>query len=311
MGEIRMQSRYFIIGNVICKLFDYNNIDIKKMLGINMAFGAYDYEIYIKPIEDVFSSIPDVYKKINNPYQGISGNDYYTVYRNYGLVAITRGNSGFIEIGLKENVISAKSYYLIRSVIIKHICRLVFKTLVPLHAACISGYDGRLILFVGKSGAGKSTLTRYFLSLGCSFINDDVVALDVEESIIFGFSEGTYIRPESVDFYLKQGIAITYEEVSPGRKLFIDNKDKKICSGKPSCIVLLDSEYNQNFTIMHCEDEIRRKFMDSHMDWCKSSFEKKRMLEAINHLSTNCLVVFASLNNIDDLIDFIKMKGYM
>ncbi len=46
-----------------------------------------------------------------------------------------------------------------------------------LHAACVSGVDGRAIVFAGISGAGKSTLTRALLRRGYDYVSEECVAL--------------------------------------------------------------------------------------------------------------------------------------
>jgi ABC-type glutathione transport system ATPase component len=46
-----------------------------------------------------------------------------------------------------------------------------------LHAACVSGRDGRAIVLAGVSGAGKSTLTRALLRVGYDYVSEECVAL--------------------------------------------------------------------------------------------------------------------------------------
>lgn len=52
-----------------------------------------------------------------------------------------------------------------------------------MHGSAVEIVSGRAALFVGDNGAGKSTLAAAFLKAGYRVLSDDVIALDVAETI--------------------------------------------------------------------------------------------------------------------------------
>ncbi|WP_281884308.1 hypothetical protein [Paenibacillus sp. YYML68] len=55
---------------------------------------------------------------------------------------------------------------------------LLQRGLIPIHGSALS-LEGREFIITGHSGAGKSTLTASFNKRGCSFLADDIAALEV------------------------------------------------------------------------------------------------------------------------------------
>jgi len=53
--------------------------------------------------------------------------------------------------------------------------------MLALHGSCVAGQGGALLI-CGSSGSGKSTITKELLSLGFSFLADDISVLNLEES---------------------------------------------------------------------------------------------------------------------------------
>lgn len=71
--------------------------------------------------------------------------------------------------------------------------------LVPLHAACLGGDDGAVLL-LGASGAGKSTVVLHALLAGLEFLAEDSVLVRPQGLLATGLASYVHLRPDALRF---------------------------------------------------------------------------------------------------------------
>ena len=306
-----MKNRFLIVGDRVSKICDLLNIDFDLMLGVEADFHDYHYEVILDKLSNVIELLPLALKKFKNNYQGVYNGNYYTIYMEYGLIGITDTNNDKCYIGLKENLYSRQSFYLIRSVVNKHVNRLVYKTYVPLHAGGILTRHKTSILFTGTKMSGKSTLTKYFCDKGNVLLNDDLIVFNPLDVSVAGFSEGFYIRPDALIGCDKNGIK-AFKEIAPGRKFFMDNPNRRIYNRiKTSCVVLLDRDFGKSFKSDCSRQEALDLFMRSQSDCYQTKEEYQKLSLSFYLLWANSRIVYTNLQSIDALEVFLHTEEYL
>lgn len=299
-----MKDRLYIIGNYITKL--ESNITLSSeynYLGFAYNGESHHFRIIIDEYNNIIDKAESssFLKRLDN-YDGIYKDFYYTFLYEYGLVAISDIKNKTTYLGLKEGLFTIKSFYLIRSIIQKHILRHIFQTDTPLHASCVvDPSNNAAILIIGEQGAGKSTFGKELKSLNYTLIADDIVVLKRNTNRVSGYSEGIFLRPDTI-----KGIENSVVEVSPGRKYFLSNEEAKIYENLAvKTMVILNKNYEEKTSITRALDHIVFYIERAHRDWEKSSFEVNHFKNDIFHLLNSTQIIVTNINDIDNAISNI------
>lgn len=159
----------------------------------------YQYLIYNQKIESefeinfarkaVFTETPDVTIKIGKvpeeikdqinqgAYDGLKEDSMWFYVTDKAIYYITNGNQIVIEPQNDSLTEFELCSYLTGSALA---LLLMQKGIVPIHGSMIA-HNGKVAIITGQSGSGKSTTVFELLSRGCSFLSDDVSAIEVKE----------------------------------------------------------------------------------------------------------------------------------
>ena len=206
-------------------------------------------------------------------YTGYYKNYYITDFSKNGLLIITDIDNEKIEIGIKDNFITNKNYYLVFKTVIQHFCKLIYKYDSPLHASCVkTGND--CIVIIGKSGTGKSSLLFDFFKLGYDIVADDICVLDRRNKTISGFINSINLRPDMIRHLNKDIYSIS--QICPGRKISIKIPERTYDDLNPKYIIcLLKPNIRNGYIIKKDPDKVSKFYLknnsNNYINWYNKS----------------------------------------
>lgn len=243
-----------------------------------------DFECYIQPNEDRRCFCSN--KKY---YEGITKDIFITCIPLYNLLAITHLNGNKIFIKVDKGSVTKKTYYIIRSLIRKHIIRLIFrKNYVVFHASSLYIPNcNKGVLIIGRSGSGKSSFLWYMLNnTNATMCSDDVNVVSMDTDLISGNGENIFVGPDFFKF--NKVLKMEFVEVSPGRKIEIILPDakKQVYKFKPNFIYILKPDHNEKIDELSEADAVS-EIENCHKFWLYDDYEYNKMAMYTRYLCSN------------------------
>lgn len=182
------------------------------------------YYANIKLFEDISKEIMNFLPKyfFNNLFgdnMDICFKNYFiSLYNEYGLLIITDVINKKISIGIKQNLLCDKNFYMIYKQIINHFIKIIEIDNLCIHAACIE-VNNKNLLIIGESGSGKSSLLYHFLRMNkvrATIISEDLCVINPHTNYLSGYCDSINLRNDFCDKFSIDEIKTI--DISPGRK---------------------------------------------------------------------------------------------
>lgn len=280
-----------------------------SLIGEPKTIEKYDFLCFILP-EGQKKQMLDLQCKIlyTHQFEGMYKKFFLTYMFQYGLVAETNLTENIIRIYLLNRKLNWKSHYLIRSIIKKHILRLVFgRGDAPIHAAAL--YINNLqcgMIIIGKNGAGKSSMVwKLVNSMDALLVADDTSIISKENGCISGDGGSIYVRPDFVQRYKIP--KSQYRIVSAGRKIEIPFAPSSQMQFVPKYLCFVNSMYYKDMqlaSVDYAVDEIEHV----HCNWCYNKYEKDIYIRNVRLMLSNIVGIYncnLEDENIDRMIKII------